>query len=346
MSQGDNNTQKNQDNRKALGRGLAALLGDAKQPQQANDSKKESSHETNISQNILSASVPVNKSQQATEKPLEGTKDGAYFAEIALSMISPNPDQPRKTFNSAKIEELSLSLKEHGLVQPIVVRKITDTNFQIIAGERRWRAAKLANLQKIPVIVREKKFGQIEQDLAALVENIQREDLSPIELAISYERMIRMHGYTQEKLSDKLGVSRVSVANTMRLLKLPDSVKEMVNRKSLSEGHSRALLSLATEEEIVTMANEIIEKGLTVRDVENRVKMKAVSMARMPEMVGSHTGSLQKLNEFSALEDELRQLLGTKVTIRGNQSKGTVEVYFSGRDSLNRIIHQLRGTSK
>ncbi len=342
MSSGENSSKPNE-NRKALGRGLAALLGEQKQ-NNANTQEVESSR---VSHTIVPVQQPVKalptQSELATSKG-----ESAYYEEVDLSKISPNPDQPRKTFNTAKIEELSASLKEHGLVQPIVVRKISDDKYQIIAGERRWRAARMAQLAKIPVIVKEKKFGLVEQDLAALVENIQREDLSPIELAISYDRMTRLHGYTQEKLAVKLGVSRVSVANTMRLLKLPEPVKEMVNKKSLSEGHSRALLALTTEEEIISMANEIIEKGLTVRDVENRVKMKAVSMARMPDMGGGSglSGGLAKLNEFSALEDELRTLFGTKVSIRGNLNKGTLEVYFSGKDSLNRIIHQLRGLSQ
>jgi ParB family chromosome partitioning protein len=339
MSQNEANP-KNNENRKALGRGLAALLGEQKVEQKSEqkpmDQPIKSSHNSHTIGN-----------QEIEIQPILNNSNRPIYDEVELSKISANPDQPRKIFNTAKIEELASSLKEHGLVQPIVVKRLSSGDYQIIAGERRWRAAKVAGLTKLPVIIKQSDYSQTSQDLAALVENIQREDLSPIELATSYDRMIRQYGYTQEKLADKLGVSRVAVANTLRLLKLPDPVKEMVNRKSISEGHSRALLSLATEEEIILMANEILEKGLTVRDVENRVKMKVVSMARMPDIMGGGSGpGIQKLNEFSALEDELRHILGTKVSLRGNNSKGTVEIYFSGKDSLNRIIHQLRSTVK
>lgn len=325
--------QKNQTNdRKALGRGLAALMGDRSANQLAQSGQNSDAG-----------------AQLTNQQNGQNVQAANSVLEIELDKVEPNPEQPRKHFNQAKLEELSLSLKEHGLVQPIIVRRLPNQKFQIIAGERRWRASKLAGLAKIPVIVRDQLKSQQSNDLASLIENIQREDLSPVELAHSYERMIRLHGFTQEALAQKLGLSRVAVANTIRLLKLPEKVKEMLTLRHLNEGHARALLGLHEILEIEKLASLILSESLTVRDVETRVKEINETNDRNARLVGTNVpnvdiGALPKKNHFQGLEDELRNLLGTKISVKGNDTKGSIEIYFSGKDSLNRIIHQLRSS--
>ena len=315
--------------RKALGRGLAALLGN----QELATSNSQAVQKTESPTLAIAPSLPESK-YAVVEAPIES--------------VQPNPDQPRKHFNTAKLEELSLSLKEHGVVQPIVVRRMPDNKFQIIAGERRWRASKLAGLTQIPVIVRDQKLATLDNDLASLVENIQREDLSPIELAVAYERLLRLHGFTQDTLAQKLGLSRVAVANTLRLLRLPDSVKEMISAKTISEGHSRALLALPSEQQILQMAQQIVQEGLTVREVENLVRQisNPSAVVKTNALSGTDAEPAARSPELAALEDELRKVLGTKVVLRGNPIRGTVEIYYTGRDSLNRIVHQLRSSQQ
>jgi len=318
--------------RKALGRGLAALLG--------NQSSEKTSEQSE--QRLTSSKKEPLEQVNKLEKTTQSNQSNIQIIEVSLNQIDPNPDQPRKHFNQAKLEELAQSLTEHGLVQPIVVKLLANSRFQIIAGERRWRASKLANLVKIPVIVRESTKSNQSNDLASLIENIQREELSPLELANSYERMIRLHGFTQEALAQKLSISRVTVANTLRLLKLPQSVKDMMLQNKLAEGHARALLGLSEVAKIEELALQIFEQNLTVREVESRVK----NHNENPQTVTLKKGEIveQKASRYLVLEDELRKVLGTKVVIRGNDIKGSIEIYFSGKDSLNRVVHQLRSS--
>ncbi|MBP7845256.1 MAG: ParB/RepB/Spo0J family partition protein [Proteobacteria bacterium] len=311
---------------KALGRGLAALLGEA-------------------------------SSNEATEQIVEQAEKEGRLRTLLIDQISPNPEQPRQVFNQAKLEELSESIKEQGLIQPIIVRSVGDNSFQIIAGERRWRASRLAGLLEIPAIVVDKETTQEKNDIAALIENIQREDLNPIELARAYGKMLGQYQITQEQLAKKLGVSRVSLANTLRLLKLPESVKELLQSGRISEGHGRALLMLEKDDEISTLAQRILDENLSVRDVEARVRAGSInppSASIQLTPAGSNSGvpsqeiavkqSFQKNAHLLALEDELRQRFGTKIQIRGSERKGVIEIFFSGQDSFNRLIHELRET--
>ena len=325
-------TARNPPERKALGRGLAALLGDSEYGQRSD----------NMTNSPYSQSSSSGVSDQAAHPGL---------LLLNLADISANPDQPRKHFNKAKLEEHSLSRREHGLVQPVVVKRLPNGAYQLIAGERRWRAAQLAGLEKIPALVRETKVDFKLNDLASLVENIQREELSPIELAVAYDRMMKEHSFTQETLAEKLGVSRVSVANCVRLLRLPESIKNMISAKTLSEGHSRALLALNDESHMTALADEIISQGLTVRDVELRVRKRNEptqqgSSRQSDPRSGAVSASSTRNAEVAALEEELRNRFGTKVVLRGNPVRGTIELYYAGKDSLNRLLHQLRGASK
>ncbi len=314
----------NTDGRKALGRGLAALLNTS----------------ANTANTLPS---PAKSSLVESEIPNEETSARARLLDIEINKIEPNPRQPRKTFNEEKLQELALSLKEQGIIQPIVVKRIGADKYQIVAGERRWRASKLAGLSIVPAIVREESALEVDNDLASLVENIQREELNAIELALAYDRMIKTYLLTQDQMAEKVGVSRVSVANTLRLLKLPHTVQKLIVEGKLSEGHSRALLSLQNEADIALMAEEIVNQKLTVRDVESRVRMKISGHAFVSSNQVAQVGGDIKKPETLVIEDELRQLFGTKVSIRGAGDRGTIEIYYTGNDSMARILHLLRG---
>lgn len=311
--------------RKALGRGLAALLNTGGSPQGGIPAPAKSS----LVESEVAGKMPV----------------GERLQVLALDKIEANPHQPRRFFNEERLKELALSLKEQGLIQPIVVRRLGTDKFQIVAGERRWRASKIAGLLEIPVIIREDSKGILDNDLAALAENIQREELNAIELAQAYDRAIKTHQLTQEQLAEKVGVSRASVANTLRLLKLPEDVQKLVVEGKLSEGHSRALLSLQTETEISKMAGDIVTEKLSVRDVESRVRMKIIGHT-IPSQAPTSVNADTKKPEILAVEEELRQIFGTKVAIRGGGDRGTLELYYTGSDSFNRILHLIRGLKR
>jgi ParB family transcriptional regulator, chromosome partitioning protein len=305
--------------RKALGRGLAALMGDS-----------------------ISSSTTRTHAAQANPEPLKARG----MDTVEIEKIEPNPEQPRKIFEPSKLAELAQSIKEMGVIQPIVVKKVAGDKYQIVAGERRWRASKLAGLVRIPVFVREQDAASLDHDLASLVENIQREELNPIELAIAYDRLLKTHQFTQDTLAQKLGVSRTAIANTLRLLKLPILIKNLVNERKITEGHARALLSLEGEEQMLAMAEQIQSAGLSVRDVELRVRsaiaQQAESIAALPgELNGSDMPKVKEAG-ILALEDELRRVFGTKVIIRGNSTRGAIEIYYAGSDSMHRVVHQLR----
>ncbi len=313
----DNTTPENkpvENKPKALGRGLAAL----------------------INPTLPKAAAPA----PTADSPVRvdtGIPSYAKLELIELALIEPNPEQPRKIFDPEKLKELSDSLREQGLVQPIVVRRKGD-KFEIIAGERRWRAAKLAEIQKIPAIIRDDKNTVIQNDLASLVENLQREQLSPLELASAYERTMSAHQMTQEQLGSKVGVSRVSIANTLRLLKLPAEVKEMLASGKITEGHARSLLSLDDQKQMGEIAQKIVMKTLSVRDVEQEVRT-AKTLKSNQE---SQAAVEQDKQKNASLEEELRRIFGTKVLVKNHAGRGTIEIYFTGPDSLHRILHQVR----
>jgi ParB family chromosome partitioning protein len=311
--------------RKALGRGLGALFNDV-----ATTAKTQSVGGAPI--------VPE-------AAPVLGPGRMLYLSEIER-----NADQPRKHFDETKLQELADSLKEQGLVQPIVVRQLAANRFQIVAGERRWRAAGLAGLKQIPAFIRDESKTETENDLASLVENIQREQLNPIELAEAYERTLKKSELTQEALAKKLGLSRTAIANTLRLLKLPEQVRKMVVEGKLSEGHSRALLSLGSESQMIQMAQRIIEGALSVRDTEGVVRSSAEAQTAPSTASAGSTGAKsgpgsaepQKSADLKALENEFREIFGTKVIIKGNDTRGMIELFYAGSDSLDRLVHLLR----
>ncbi|HZX10230.1 MAG TPA: ParB/RepB/Spo0J family partition protein [Acidobacteriota bacterium] len=254
------------------------------------------------------------------------------YVELDIEKLKPNFDQPRKNFDPQSMEELANSIKETGVLQPIVAVPEED-HYKIIVGERRWRAAQKAGLKKIPVLIRLMKAEhQIE---ASLVENLQREDLNPMEIAEAYNRLAEELGYTQEQISEKVGKDRASVANYMRLLKLPPSVQKMLSTGDLTMGHARAVLSVEDPELQVKLAKKVIAEKITVRKIEKLVRQikkteeKKSSPAIDPDLM--------------ALKDELIDILRTKVSISGTADKGTLKISYYSLDELNRIYEIIKG---
>jgi len=249
--------------------------------------------------------------------------------EIELERIVPNPYQPRRHFDEAALAELAASIKEHGVIQPIIVRGVGD-GYQIVAGERRFRASKMAGLAKIPAVVRE--FNEAQMMEIALVENIQRADLNPIEEASAMQRLMTEFGLTQERMAERVGRSRPYVANMLRLLTLPDDVKEHVSRGTISMGHARVLAGLADPVAIRRLAHQIIEDKLSVRDIEALTAKKSVrKTAKRAEQ--------DKTDPFLRdASEELMRVFGTNVRIVGNGHRGRVEIEYFSEDDLERIL--------
>src|SRR4051812_43035947 len=284
------------DKRPALGRGLSALIPDTPAPAPA------------------PASTP--------DRSLDVDSD----------LLRPNKFQPRTQMDDARIEELAQSIRVNGIIQPIVVRKV-EQGYEIIAGERRWRAAQRAGLLKVPVVVRD-----IPEDrllAVALIENIQRENLNPIEEAVAYRRLSDEFHLTQEQIADAVGKDRSSVANFVRLLRLPQEVRANVASNAISMGHARALLALPDEAAQLRLARDIVAKNLSVRDVEALVKK-------------SEDGKTERLEEKKdvhtrAAEDKLRLALGTRVRIARRGKAGRIEIDFVSEDELQRLYEKLTG---
>jgi len=256
--------------------------------------------------------------------------------EADIDRLAPNDFQPRGTLDEARLQELAQSIRANGLIQPIVVRKAGD-RFQIIAGERRWRAAKIAGLLRVPIVVRDVAPGEKSQLELALVENIQREDLNPIDEALAYKRLADQFQLTQEQIAAAVGKDRATIANHLRLLRLPDEVRTEVASGRLSMGHARALLSLASEAEQRLLARDVVARSLSVRETEFIVKKIVESgappaEAAEPAPVDVHT---------RAAEDKLKVLLGTRVRIVRHGTRGRIEIDFNSEEELIRIYEAL-----
>jgi ParB family transcriptional regulator, chromosome partitioning protein len=260
--------------------------------------------------------------------------------DMDVDRLTPNEFQPRAFVDDARLQELAQSIKSNGVIQPIVVRPIGD-RYQIIAGERRWRAARLAGLLRVPIVVRHVAAGQERSLLElALIENIQREDLNPLEAALAYRRLADEFQLTQEDIASAVGKDRASVANYLRLLKLPDEIRNELAAGRLSMGHARALLSLPDEADQRRMGREVIARSLSVRETESLVKKIAeggpvASAPVAPKPADVHT---------RAAEDRLKVLLGTRVRIVRQGTRGRIEIDFTSEDELIRIYEQLTGS--
>lgn len=254
---------------------------------------------------------------------------------LRISQIEPNKNQPRKQFDKEKIEVLADSIKEHGVIQPIIVTKFNDM-YRIVAGERRWRAAKKAGLKEIPVVIRE--YTDIEIAQIALIENLQREDLNPIEEAIGYRSLIDKFNMTQEAVSETIGKSRSAIANSIRLLSLDEPIQNKLISGEISSGHARALLSLDNSELRLTLLDAIVEKGLNVRQTEALAKQlqNAQPARKKPEL------DEQILAEYDAVQNRLSSHFGTKVKlVHNNGKRGKIEIEYFGNEDLERILNML-----
>ena len=254
------------------------------------------------------------------------------FAELDLEDVKPNPFQPRMKFVDQTIDELAQSIRETGIVQPVIVTPEAD-HYKIIVGERRWRAAQKAGLRKIPVLIRNiPKEKQLE---VSLIENIHREELNALEIAHAYQRLIDDLGYAQHELADKVGKDRSSVANYLRLLKLPQEIQDRLGAGEISMGHARALLALEETATQLYACRQIIDRGLSVRNTEalvNRLKKKA------PRTQRSLTDP-----DLHALQEEMLKVLGTKVLVAGTRARGVVKIYYFSLEDLNRIYDRIKG---
>lgn len=275
----------------------------------------------------LGALIPGNLSlEKSGDIFKESTQD--KILNVPLNKIISNPNQPRRDFNQDKIEELAQSIKENGLIQPIIVRKEKD-KYQIVAGERRFRACSFLKLKEIPVIL--KSFNDEETSKIALIENIQRQDLNPIEEALAYKGLIEEYGFKQIELGEVLGKSRSAIANSLRLLDLPEEVLRMVRDGSLSMGHGRALLPLEEPKKIKACSIDILDRGLSVRQTESMVK-KILENKQTEEIFKVENVELKRIKE------NLQEFLSTKVLIKGNEQKGKIEIEYYSMDDLNRIL--------
>ena len=256
--------------------------------------------------------------------------DAVGVVEIPLSKVDPNPDQPRQTLDEETLRALADSLKQQGVIQPILVRR-TRGRYQIVAGERRFRAAGLAGLETVPAIVREVSDSDALE--IALIENIQRDELNPIEEAAAYQRLITEHGYTQDSVAERVGKDRSTVSNTLRLLRLPKDLRRMVARGELSPGHARPLLSLPNASSQIELAQEIVGGELNVRAVERRVRQ-IIEPAR-PKPPKKRDANTRRA------ERKLEAALGTKVKIHRSKKGGRIEIDFHNEESLHALYNQL-----
>lgn len=284
--------------RKALGRGLSALLSDS------------------MTQNV--------------------SADGDDFLEVDIDLIEPNPEQPRTHFDETKLEELAQSIRANGLVQPLLLRRAPGGRYQLVAGERRWRASQRAGLRKVSAVIRDISNEQLLP--LALIENIQRQELNPVEEALAYQKLIQDYGLTQEELARQVGKDRSSIANHLRLLRLPAEVQRMLEDGRLSMGHARALLSLEDENRLISLAEEILANQWSVRETEKAVKRATNAPGDKERSTGNGTG--QNDANIRAAELKLKRYLGTQVHIHfASQNGGRLEIEFTSMSDLDRLYN-------
>ena len=287
--------------KKGLGRGLDALFADQ---------------------------APVLEKAEAAEEKQKADENSLVY--IGIEQIKPNVNQPRKKFNEERIAELAESILKHGIIQPLVVRR-SGAFYEIVAGERRWRAARRADLEKVPCIIRE--FTDEENMLIAIIENLQREDLDPIEEANGLNQMIKKFGMTQEEVSKSISKSRPYISNSLRLLKLPEYIQELVSEGKLSMGHARALISVEDPKLQSEICSRIVKDGMSVRDVEKLVAQNTRPRRKRAKRV--------KSPDTVRAENRLKEIYGTRVSIDSTGKKGSIRLEYYSSDELNRLLDLL-----
>lgn len=302
--------------KKGLGKGLDAMLGGG--PKKVAAEKIEKSSVENHS-----------AEKDNALKNVEG-QNGNGELVLKINEVEPNKNQPRKNFNEDSLLELSESIKLHGIVQPLVVAKQKDY-YEIIAGERRWRAAKMAGLKEVPVVIKDYSPQEIME--VALIENIQREDLNPVEEAKAYQRLIKEYNLKQDEVAEKVSKSRTAITNSLRLLKLDDRVLDMLVNENISSGHARALLGLEDKDEQYRVANEVFDSKLSVRETEKLVKKLNNPVKKQEKK------ELKNDFVYRDLEEKLKQKIGTKVRInRKTEQKGKIEIEYYSPEELEKIL--------
>ena len=262
------------------------------------------------------------------------SEDSSGGVTLKIDEIEPNRSQPRKEFDEKALGELAESISKHGVLQPLLVRPLALGGYEIVAGERRYRACRMAGVTEVPVIIRE--LGEAETMELALIENLQREDLSPLEEAEGYQTLMTEHGFTQDEVAKSVGKSRPAVANALRLIKLPEEVKELLKENKISAGHARALLSVEDEDEMLTLAKLIADKGLSVRQAEQLCKKSGKVKKSAP--------AEKKPSYYSMVELALNEALGRKISISKNKGKegGVLQIEFYSDEELTELSNKLK----
>ncbi|WII73027.1 ParB/RepB/Spo0J family partition protein [Bdellovibrio sp. 22V] len=319
--------------KKGLGRGLGSLLG-GPAPAEIPTPK--------ASTTSAPAPTPVNNTTVAapTPAPVAPPVDPeSKIWKVGIDKLSPGKYQPRTSFEKEPLQELSQSIKENGILQPIVARRTSSGKLEIVAGERRWRAAQLAGLHEVPVIL--KNYDDKQALELAIVENIQREDLNPIEEAEGYARLISEFKLSQQQVAEKVGKDRATVANAVRLLSLPEEVKSMITANDLSVGHAKVLLSLPEPKKQIEFAKKVVNEKIAVRKLEKMVQAVVKGNADEADESPSFDSNVtQRL--ISGLSDELQKMLGTKVNIDYSNSKGKISIHFYSDDELTNLVDRLK----
>lgn len=324
---------------RGLGRGLDVLIPVNEEPEQENKND-ESSNEV-LAHKQRTSGADKKEATASSYNDLDGLpaakvdkQEENLVTMVRLTKVEPNRNQPRKSFDPEKLQELSDSIKNKGLLEPIIVQDFKD-HYEIIAGERRWRACKLAGLKEIPVII--KDYEDRERVEISLIENIQRENLNPIEEANAYRRLIDEFHLKQDELAERVSKNRSSIANSMRLLKLPSKVQEMVIEGLLSMGHARALLAIEDEEIQIALAQEIVEKKLSVRETERAIQLLSRKKTEKKE---EKDPSLQLI--YKDLASKMNAALGMKVSIKDKGKKrGSIEISFENQEDLEKIMDKI-----
>lgn len=323
--------------KRGLGKGLGAFFGDDAEQTVVNEENphvmKDTSNTTlNGKTNEKKPAAGKVGNEKVTEKIVEKIVEKPVEQKLKVSAIEPNGNQPRKNFDEESLNELAESIKKFGVLQPLLVQK-KDDHYEIIAGERRWRAAKTAGLTEVPVVIREYDRQQTME--IALIENVQRADLNPIEEALAYQQLIQEFHLTQEEIANRVFKNRATITNSMRLLKLDARVQQMLVEDQISSGHARALLGLEDGDSQFLVAQKIVQESLSVRDVERLVKL----MGRpAKEKKKKETGPDIELI-YRQLEDKLKTIMGTKVIInRKDKNKGRIEIEYYSQEELERLI--------
>jgi len=321
--------------KRGLGRGLDALFRDVKKEEATFQTRsKQDTADTSVNETRIKRAEEIVSTAAQKEQPSAGPP-----RKLPVDRMTPGKYQPRRHFDDAAIDQLADSIAVHGVLQPLLVRPLSGTMYEIVAGERRWRAAQKAQLHELPVVIRD--LTDKEAMEIALIENLQREDLSAVEEAEGYQRLMEEFGHTQDMLSQQLGKSRSHVANTLRLLKLPASVRKMVQAGILSAGHARTLVNAKNPEEL---AGAIVKRGLSVRQTEKLVKQLEAGKPKPKSM--QTKGFAQKDVDILALEQKITSQLGMRVTIDSNGPAGRLIVDYKTLEQLDDIIARLSQTPR